>query len=380
MDNYIFIIWNAARKYEDEIIYDISKKFEIREVFEVTWTNEFFLENMSRFYGPKLVDVKKKVEMCKKEPFLIIIVNDKNSTYGKRRTSLGMENVNINLFDFKKQLRKKYDVGYAIHNSFTRKETNDDLTLLFGKSYNDFFISFPIKWDKKIKKCEKNLIGFNGWNNFSQMAYVLNSTINYVILRNFDSISDNLENYSHNDIDILTDDFLKMPYITNGGKSALNKFSDGFIKIHNNKIKLDIANTKDNVYDVKWYKDILKNKILQNGYYTPNLEDQFYTLIYHINYYQKPITAEYQNKLLQIAKKLEIKCSNDPDRNEWIEILFKFMRKKHYLKTTSINYKFKNNKLFRILRISIFLWREHGAKFLIEAIKTKIQNIELKMI
>ena len=128
-----------------------------------------------------------------------------------------MELVNIKIFDNKKLYRKLSGKGFAIHSSITDKETNDDLTLLLGKNTQDLTKDLSEKWDGTIKKLESDLVGQNGWKDMNQLFYVLNSTTNYVILRNFDELPEKYLIYEHNDIDILTDDFLRIPYITNGG-------------------------------------------------------------------------------------------------------------------------------------------------------------------
>ena len=55
---YLFIIWEQSRKKSDEIISDIQSKFIIREIFEITWSEKYFLNNLRRFYGYALPDPK----------------------------------------------------------------------------------------------------------------------------------------------------------------------------------------------------------------------------------------------------------------------------------------------------------------------------------
>ena len=88
------------------------------------------LSTPSFFYGPKLDrKVSEKTKLCGTGSFLLIIISDENPKFGRRRTSNGMELVNLNLFENKRKYRKLTSKGdFAIHGSLTKKETNDDLT------------------------------------------------------------------------------------------------------------------------------------------------------------------------------------------------------------------------------------------------------------
>ena len=142
--HYIFLIWEKARNYENFLIEKISENFIINEIYEISWTPKKFPNNLRRFYGPgKVGDVNKKTELCGTGSFLLIIISDPNPIFDKRRTSKGMELVNINLFDKKKEFRTITKKGYAIHSSITPKETNDDVTLLLGINLNDLNKKLP---------------------------------------------------------------------------------------------------------------------------------------------------------------------------------------------------------------------------------------------
>jgi hypothetical protein len=376
---YIFVIWERARENEDYIFSEINKKFSIKNVYEIEWKKENFPNNLRRFYGPgKVGDVDKKTNLCKTGPFLLVIVSDPSPIYEKQRTSKGMELVNINLFECKRDLRNTTKKGYAIHCSLTKKETNDDITLLLGKNLEDYEKEINSNWDGRIKQLKSDLIGQNGWKNMQELLYVLNSTVNYVVLRNYDGILENLAEYNHADIDILTDEYIRIPYITNGGKASFNEKFPKTVKIDNNKIKFDFGYPEDGYYDEKWLKDVLKRRVLHEGIYVPSKKDYFYTLLYHAVIHQKNICTEYKNKLKNLAK--EMKMNNfSQDTFENIElakiILENYMEKNKYHYTNSITYKIKHNKISRIFNTSIVLWKTQGINFLLIAIKGKIRRM-----
>lgn len=375
---YIFVIWENGRSKENFLLEEIKKKFIIRDIYEIKWTTKNFPNNMKRFYGPKLGNVFTKTTDCGTGPLLLIIISDPNPKFGKRRTSNGMELVNISIFDSKKLYRKLTGVGYAIHSSITDKETNDDLTMLLGKNIDDISKNLPEKWDGKIKKLESDLIGQNEWKDMNQLFYVLNSTTNYVVLRNFEGLPENYQNYDHNDIDILTDDFLRTPYITNGGKSSFNKEFSSFVKVGDKSIKFDFGYPGDNYFDEKWAYDILKRRVFEHGLYTPSKEDYFYTLFYHAVFHQQKISDEYKNKLIKLSIELKLNKINSNifgNIEESKKFIEKYMKKKNYSHTFSKRYIIFHNPIFRLVKVAILLWRTQGLNFLLIASKNKFKKL-----
>ena len=382
---YLFLIWENARTKENYLLQEIQKEFEIRDVYEITWDKKIFSNNMMRFYGPKLLaqhkNVSEKTKLCGTGSFLLIIISDENPKFGRRETTNGMELVNLNLFENKRKYRKLTGKDFGIHSSLTKKETNDELTLLLGKNTSDVEKTLSDKWNGKITKIESNIVGQSGWKDLKELLYVLNSTSNYVILRNFEGLPENFDNYSHNDVDILTDDFLRMPYLANGGKSPINNIFSHIVQIGNKKIPFDYGFPGDGYYDEKWSKEILERRVFCNGFYVPADEDYFYSLFYHAIFYQKKVSDEYKTKLLDLAKKLfivEISVSLFDDIEESTIFLETYMKKMGYLHTNSFRYKILHNKilhnkLFQYAKLSIYLWKKHGLQFLFTVIKRKIK-------
>ena len=150
---YLFLIWENARTKENYLLQEIQKEFEIRDVYEITWDKKIFSNNMMRFYGPKLDrKVSEKTKLCGTGSFLLIIISDENPKFGRRETTKGMQLVNLNLFENKRKYRKLTGKDFGIHSTLTKKETNDDLTLLLGKNTSDVEKTLSYKWYGKIRK------------------------------------------------------------------------------------------------------------------------------------------------------------------------------------------------------------------------------------
>ena len=73
---YVFIIWEKSRGQTQNILDDLKKKFVIREIFEVEWNKENFLDNLKRFYGQSLSDAEEKAKVCGIGQFLVIVISD----------------------------------------------------------------------------------------------------------------------------------------------------------------------------------------------------------------------------------------------------------------------------------------------------------------
>ena len=329
---HLFLIWKKARDMTDDILNDLKKKFELLEVYEINWSPEFFSDNMSRFYGVNLPPGAFKANQHDFGPFLLCIIEDKNPIYGNRETAKGETHVNINTFDAKQTYRSWTGGGNNIHASNTEEETEHDLVLLLGKNLKDIRNSLPQAWNGKIKSIDSDLVGSKGWKNTSQLFYVLNATVNYLVLRNFENISDLNTSVRNSDIDILTNQVEHIRFITNA-KKILEEKNQEFhsVMIANNDVLLHVG---EQYYDPKWANDILNRKVLsQHGFYIPNDEDHFYSLLYRALVQKSMVPDDYIERLVNLSSKLKI---NNLTREAFstydtvIEILDVYMRKMGY--------------------------------------------------
>ncbi len=383
-ETYIFIIWEKARNKTDEIINDLDKKFVIRNVIEITWSQNEFLNNLKRFYGRSLPDAKEKSYVCGTGPFLVVIVSDINPKFNepsKSGISLERDYVNSNILNCKLKYRKLIGKKFTIHSSVSKNETEHNLTLLFGKNIDDFTKELPTKWDGIIKKIKLDLIGTDGWKNMNELFYVMNGTVNYVVLRNFEGMP---SEFDYNDVDLLVEDE-KLAYIV---KKDFSLVKDNLrsikIKVGTNNITLNPNYVGDHYYDQKWEKDILKRRVLHDsGFYIPNKSDYFYTLLYHVIFHNRwkkiiNIREDYKKLLLNLAKELKLEEVTEISLNNksLSEIVIKkYMKKSFYKRTDTISYKIRYNESSRLFKTSLFILKTHGIKHLSYAIKEKIKLI-----
>lgn len=375
---HLFIIWEKARKKTDELFKDIEEKFEIRDMYEVIWKPKNFPKNLKKFYGVTLPDPLRKISQIGTGPFLIVVVVDKNPKHGIRRTSLGKQLVNTNIYDSKRKFRKLFGGGFPIHGSIHEKEANHDLTLLLGKNLEQISNEINPSWDGKIKKIDSELVGIDYWNNLEQLFFVLNNTINYVVLRNYEKLPKKNIDERYEDIDILTDDDLHIPYILGKNLKDDEKPNFPFVNINGKLIKFDIKYVGDTYLDEKWAKKILKRKILtSNSIYAPSKEDHFYTLLHHIVVQQTNLKSDYKETLNNLGNQLGLENIEErfSDRGKLKEMLDGYLEKNGYRYTNSFEYKITHNELLRLVRVTIRLAKSDGIKEVIRATRGKLQRI-----
>ena len=369
-----FIIWEKACHKYNFLLSELKKQFCILDVYEITWEVKNFEKNLRRFYGPTLPNVQKKIRQCGTGKFLLVIYYDPIPKHQFRKTSLGMQMTNVNVYDKKRELRKNIDGEFPIHGSIHEKEANHDLTLILGKNAIDLQKKVNQNWDGGIKKIKSDLFGTNGWDDINDVFYLLNSTTNYVILRNFEKYPEEITSDIHPDIDILVDDIIHLPYLLNQVNVVEKREDSPYVIVENKKIKFDYRYAGDTYYDEKWANDILKRrKIFKNSFFVPNDEDYFYSLLYHCFIHGAQL-SKYKSRLTMLANSLNILHLNDKPESELKKLLDNFMEKNKYTYTTSPKYKIKHNELIRMSKLALFTLKHEGVLGLLRAINNKIKR------
>jgi hypothetical protein len=326
---HLFIIWSKGIGQKDKILKDISENFTICSIYNTTWSENRFSNNLSRFYGENLPKNSNKEKHCGTDTFCCIIVKDNNPIYATRDTSKGARVVNIKLFDAK-QLYRSWTQGNKIHATDNIEETKFQLALLFGKDYNDFLSKD--KFNKDTVEYNNDLMGANGWNSFDELFYILNLTSNYIVLRNFEDLEEQLTS-KHPDVDILTENKGLTIDILNAVKTIHKSYRVQYsVMIDNKEINFDIRYVGDSYYHKNWEIELLKTKIKHNkGFYIPDSINLFYSLIYHALIHKQYISEDYIKQFLSLSKilNLELKACDLVDIS-LLDLLLSYMHDKKY--------------------------------------------------
>jgi len=131
-NTFIFVLWAAARSFEQQIIKEIEKRLKIVRSFEVTWPKRYFARNLASFYGWKSWHVWwNKARKCGTGPFLVIVVEDPNPVWKKERDTYGhVMVVDENVYQLKKTFRTLTGRSNIVHSSVTLDETAHQLAAL----------------------------------------------------------------------------------------------------------------------------------------------------------------------------------------------------------------------------------------------------------
>lgn len=338
---HIMVVWSKAMKHKDFIVNDLKENFEVLKVFKGHWDKNLYLDNYSVFYAHSQYErdrfsfksiLKTKIEVCGDGDFEVIIFRDNQPAFEKRLTSSGVRIVNRRVFDKKTQYRELTRGGHRVHGSDDSWETNKDLTIMFGMNTMDFCDHYGItdsietsKHDLKEDTLNHNCIGVKGYDSIQQFFYVLNNTINYVVLRNHEPIPNEYTVEGHGDIDLLVEDKRYAAYLT-GAKPVFRQEYRTYhiITIAGKEVPFDFRQLGDGYYDSAWQRDILDTKQkLKEVFYAPNNTHQYYSLLYHA-YIQKPeVKEDYHSKLKMYGELIGVKY--EPNITTSISQLDEFM-------------------------------------------------------
>jgi hypothetical protein len=263
---------------------------------------------MSRFYGKKLPNIKEKVNHCGVGQFDIFVVVDKNPIFSVVDTSSGPQYVNKNLFEDKATFRQLSGGGHKVHITNSPDEYMRDMTLLLGPNFCEVLKDVE---DGEILKTD--LIGANGWNSLSEVFAVLNSSMSYLVLRNYDVLPDVDSFDAHGDIDLLVDDLNECIQVLNATKVHKLKYRRHYsIQVSDQKVYFDLRTISDRYYDPKWAGRMLISRQEHRGFFIPNDLDNYFSLLYHALVHKRKIAEDYIQKFNQL-------------RNENIAILAPYM-------------------------------------------------------
>lgn len=333
---HILIIWSNALEKKDVILNDLKESFSVLREIKVHWNEELFLKNLTVFYAHSQRHLNekqyenllnRKMQHCGNKDFILVVFEDKSPVMENRKTSSGLALVNANVFDKKDEYRQLTGGGHKIHTSNDEWETNKDLTVLFGKNTEDF-----LKWieNEDFDSYNKDCVGVNGFNSIRQLFYLLNNTIKYCVLRNHECLPDKYHVEGHGDIDLLVENKNYVKYLT----LAHDVYNLPYrvyhtISIAGKDVPFDFRFVGDWYYDKRWEQEILVNRQLNSkGFYVPNDEDQFYTLLYHAYIQKRAVADDYIIKLSFYADKIFIKYI--PSASDSVRLLDNFLKRNKY--------------------------------------------------
>lgn len=308
---HLFILWDKARSHEAQILAAIQENFQIVALREIVWPKDRFARNLTRFYGKKLPDNCSKEREVGTGPILLLIVKDHHPVYELRKTSKGARLVNVNTFDAKMEFRKMTSTGNhidsTVHATNDVPETRQDVVLLTGRTYQEWFMCEP---DTALTYPteQRDILGLGGWATIYDLFHVLNESLPYVVLRNFEQMDAELVSAEHCDIDLLVSDYHQARSVIGARRVFGEKYRvHTAANIGGRDIYFDLRFVGDNYLPRTWQLLILNNRVRhQDNFYIPADEDYFYSLIYHALINKNRIAVNYTEVLTRLGRRLNL--------------------------------------------------------------------------
>jgi hypothetical protein len=348
---HLFIIWSNANPLKEKILEDMMSRFKILGTHTISWDKHSFSNNLTRFYGQNLPPNSNKEKLCGNNPFTLVVVMDEEPLYRIRMTSKGKKEVNVNIFDAKEMYRNWTGGGHKIHGTNDIKEVRHDLVLLTGLSVEDYLQKYA-QSNKVLAEEYFEMPGEKKWDSPQQLLYVLNETIDYVILRNFDGLFSEVGREVHGDVDILTSNYYAAQLALNAQPVYKSKSRvRNKVNIGEGGIFFDIRFVGDNYYCKDWEQEILTNRYLhEQGYYVTNQENYMYSLLYHALVHKRKISNDYMEQFVDHFPDIAHKKDSESILQEY---LVNFLEAHGYSMVEPLDYSVYFNKGMTNQRMSV---------------------------
>lgn len=169
------------------------------------------------------------------------------------------------------------------------------------------------------------------WDSVHALLEAIKS-IEYVILRNYESVETAVE--EGEDLDILCSDSDIQKMIETAHAVPLNEKDIGckdcfnyYTWVNEEKLLLDIRCIGDGYYDAAWEKNMLEKRILKGRFYTLNQEDYAYSILYHA------LLQKDKNGAVKYLKEFQ-KLFGEQDEEKLLCVLGNYMYEKGYSPST----------------------------------------------
>lgn len=289
---FIFVLWEAARSNEVEIIDDIRSHFRILKQFEMIWPPETWTTHLEAFYAHKNSIWPQKARRNGTGNFRVVVVEDPNPEFEIRKNLRGIsEMVDINIHNAKARYRKLLKGKDIIHSSVNLAETRQNLAILLGTSLEQFLAS--LKEEENIEYCFTIPQRERGWENLTELFGILNESMKYVVLRNWEELLHESGQIT-GDIDFLVESRDMFASLTGAIPISSKPAHSAYIlRIKGQAIRCDCREPDDGYYDPAWARKILDTGMISNGIRIPETEQHYFSLLYHALIHKQELPSKY---------------------------------------------------------------------------------------
>lgn len=298
-----FSLWEGALHKEDEILLDISKHFTVIAKVTVYWTAEHYSRNIQRLYETyDFSETRSRgySEKIGRPPFRFVIAKDHSPSYTWKRSVSGViEPSNERVVDAKYRYRGLFDKPYQVHSSNNIEEFLVQASLVLGVDSLEEILGSSNTVEATV---HRDLEGAEGWRDWTHLFTTLNPCCRYLVLRNFESVSEILENSG---IDFLTDKVQRFASAANVMQHPMRPYK-GALNIAGKRVPTAIRSSGDNYFDAQWQRTALERRKRAHDMYVPAKDDHFFSLLYHCKVHEASVKDEYVEMLDALAKEMRL--------------------------------------------------------------------------
>lgn len=302
-----FVLWQINEREKVEEL--LNKRFRVIRCirYEPSFFKKIGLNRekvLNRFYSGR----SSKHGQKGYQSFILYFVLDEAPNYEVRENPFRGEKtiVNTNTFEIKNYLRSGRNSFLHASDSIQEAYDNLEALSLYGKP-----LSYWYRWRPQF-------------NSLSELFDSLNKNPNlyYVVLRNFDVLTQNNNLEFSSDIDFLVNNYYLFKRLTGAisYKHKLSPTNNSFgpayeyggykvaakINVAGKEVSVDIRFLGDQYYCEEWEKNILHNRQPYGDFYIPDKENFFYSLMYHALVHKRNLREDYRMILSELAKELNV--------------------------------------------------------------------------
>jgi hypothetical protein len=304
----VFVAWPDAQQDHERILAHIRRRFDLRRVYEIRWTREVVLENYTRFLGGSYALPAPTLGKApsREHPILLMTVVDHSPRHQLKSTSRGTTRINERFLDTTREIQGWTGAGTMLHGSLSAAQATRDLVLLLGTDPKEHLYENPQPWNGSVEQVHRDLSGAHGWSSPTELFHALNHTVRYIVMRNFERLPDCLHVGSHEDVDILTDDYREILAVMNAYPNVrcIPRWGGPYwVRIAGHPTWFDVRYVGDRYYDPRWARAMLDRRVWNaGGFFSPNEEDYLESLAYHAVVHKRAFSPDYKERLASMAR------------------------------------------------------------------------------
>ena len=294
----LFVLWESGFSSASEVLRDINETFDVRRIEMMRISTSTRGQFFSRFYGTTRPDnyAAKAKEVGGSRAIAILVTLQE----GDER----------DVFVVARAVKERLRAGKPnfIHASDERKEVLSNYVALGGEA--DVLSRIPqlekmIALVSDLGDVEPNftLIPKHEPSSLSELFRRLGSAADYVVLRNWEQLSDFDPDPGGGDIDVLVSD----AYAAQSALLGKRVFSDSYrvhclVPVAGKILGFDIRYVGDGYFPDRWQLRMLENRKSRELFYSLGQEDYFWTIAYHALVHKGFLSEEYKEALSRIGR------------------------------------------------------------------------------